>query len=40
MNQILVVEDNVGNLSLDVARNIPYKDENGNAAKGNFINYS
>ena len=37
---ILVVEDNVGNLSLDVARNIPYKDENGNAATGTFINYS
>lgn len=37
---IFVVEDNVGNLSLDVARDVPYKDENGNAETGTFINYS
>ena len=37
---ILVAEDNVGNLSVDVVRNVPYKDGNGNDQIGTFVNYS
>ena len=37
---ILVAEDNVGNLSVDVAKDVPYVDENGVSQNGNFVNYS
>ena len=37
---ILVAEDNAGNLAVDVARDVPYKDENGADKTGTFINYS
>lgn len=37
---ILVAEDNVGNLSVDVARNVPYKDNNGDDQIGTFVNYT
>ena len=37
---ILVAEDYVGNISIDVAKDVPYTNEHGQEVTGTFVNYS